>query len=324
MKRSILICLTFSLLVIGFIINKKQSQTPEESNQEASIIATKKNPVSDEYVIAIDSDQPRLAKVTAILHPAGNMIQMNEFNEHGLKNGWATFVEKVKVNDMDGRSLKVINKENSQWEIQGYKEGFVKLSYQVRLKHDLLVPSIRGGDNGAAYANDDGVMWTGRALFIGGRPTNNIDIRFDLPENWNVTTQWRKLKGKEYSFKADKTKDLFYSAFFAGTHKHTELTTGNVSLRIAMSGEYTDEMSTKIKEQVEKYFQYYGDQYKSPLKAQMVLIMGDRSYGGGEVMGKAISISLSPEIKKEMVINKGMTKLTSRLMNFFTALLLTN
>jgi predicted metalloprotease with PDZ domain len=269
--------------------------------------------LSHTYVIFISKEQARLVKVSTRLHPGGNVIKMNEFNEHGLANGWATFVENVQVSDSHGRSLKVIAKENSQWELQGYKEGVVNLSYQVNLKHDLLIPAIKGGDNGAAYANDDGVMWAGRALFIGGNPTTNISIRFELPKNWNVTTQWRKLTNKKYTFKADKTKDLFYSAFFAGTHKNTELITGNVSLRIAMSGKFTDEMSTKIKEQVEKYFEYYGTRYKSPLKAQMVLIMGDRNYGGGEVMGKAISISLSPETKKEMAINNGMTNNTSRL-----------
>jgi len=313
MKKSILISLLFPLLIIGCKTDKKQLQTSKESKKGENIIAGNKNNLSDEYVVAINGDQPRLVKVTAILHPDGNVIQMNEYNEHGLENGWATFVEKVQVRDNHGRALKVIAKENSRWELQDYKEGLIKLSYQVRLEHDLLVPAIRGGDNGAAYANDDGVMWAGRALFIGGKPTTNIDIRFDLPENWKVTTPWRKLRGTKYTFKIDKSNDLFYSAFFAGTHKHTELTTGNISLSIAMSGKFTDEMSTKIKEQVEKYFEYYGNRYMSPLKAQMILIIGDRSYGGGEVMGKAISISLSPETKKEMAINNGMTNRTSRL-----------
>jgi len=313
MKKSIVISLLFPLLIIGCKTDKKQLQTPKESKNEESIITNNKNAFNDEYIVAVNGEQPRLAKITAILHPDGNVIQMNEYNEHGLENGWATFVENIQVSDSHGRALKVIAKENSQWELQDYKEGLIKLSYQVRLEHDLLVPAIRGGDNGAAYANDDGVMWAGRALFIGGKPTTNIGIRFDVPENWDVTTQWRRLRDTKHTFKIDKTNDLFYSAFFAGTHKHTELTTGNVSLNIAMSGKFTDEMSTKIKEQVEKYFEYYGNRYKSPLKAQMVLIMGDRSYGGGEVMGKAISISLSPETKKEMAINNGMTNRTSRL-----------
>ncbi|MEE4001133.1 hypothetical protein V1T75_12390 [Tenacibaculum sp. FZY0031] len=300
MKKLILINLLFPLFIIGYKTDIKQLQNKEDS-------------INNAYVITISKDQPRVAKVRAKLHPDGNLIKMNEFNEHGLENGWATFVENVQVSDSHGRSLKVIAKENSQWELPDYKEGIVNLSYQVNLKHDLLVPAIKGGDNGAAYANNDGVMWAGRALFIGGKPTTNIRVQFDLPTNWNVTTQWRKLAKIGGIFKADTSNDLFYSAFFAGTHKHTELITGNVSLRIAMSGNFTDAMSTKIKEQVELYFKYYGDRYKSPLKAQMVLILGDRDYGGGEVMGKAISISLSPRTKKEMAINNGMTNNTSRL-----------
>ena len=308
MKKSIVISLLFPLLIIGCKTDKKQLQAPKENKTTYN-----KNTLSNEYVVAINGEQPRLAKVTAILHPDGNRIKMNEYNEHGLENGWATYVENVQVSDENGNSLKVITKENSQWELQDYKEGFIKLSYQVRLEHDLLVPAIRGGDNGAAYANDDGVMWAGRALFIGGKPSTNIGIRFDVPENWNVTTQWEKLSNAQNNFLVNKSEDLFKSAFFAGTHQHADLISGNISLRIAMSGNYTDEMATKIKEQVEKYFKYYGHQYKSPLKAQMVLIIGDRSYGGGEVMGKAISISISPDTKKEMIANQGMTKGTSRL-----------
>jgi predicted metalloprotease with PDZ domain len=306
MKKLSALYLLFILPIIGCKTDREERQILEDRSIAASNL-------NDEYVITINEAQPRLAKVTAILHPNGDIIQMNEFNEHGLENGWATFVENVQVSDEKGRSLKVIAKENSQWKLQGYKEGKINLSYKVRLGHDLLIPAIRGGDNGAAYKNEDGVMWAGRALFIGGEPSTNIHIKFNIPEKWNVTTQWRNLKGAEKTFEVDKTKDLFYSAFFAGTHKHTELATGNVSLRIAMSGKFTDEMSYKIKEQVAKYFEYYGNQYKSPLNAQMVLIMGDRNYSGGEVMGKAISISLSPETKKEMDINNGMTNRISRL-----------
>jgi predicted metalloprotease with PDZ domain len=313
MRKIILNSVLFSLLIISCKTDKKQLQTAQESKKEESVNIDKEDALNHTYVIAISKEQPRLAKVSARLHPDENLIKMNEFNEHGLKNGWATFVENVQVTDRHGRPLNVIAKENSQWELPDYKEGPVNLSYQVKLGHDLIVPAIKGGDNGAAYANDDGVMWAGRALFIGGMPTTNIGIRFELPKSWKVTTQWEKLTNSEHAFKVDKSKDLFYSAFFAGTHKNTELITGNVSLRIAMSGIFTEEMSTKIKEQVEKYFEYYGTRYRSPLKAQMILIMGDRDYGGGEVMGKAISISLSPETKKEMAVNNGMTNNTSRL-----------
>jgi hypothetical protein len=154
MKKSIVFSLLFPLLVIGCKTDKKRLQTPKESKKEERLIANNKNAFNNEYVVAINEEQPRLAKVTAIVHPDGNVIQMNEHNEHGLENGWATYVENVQVNDKDGRALKVIAKENSQWELQDYKGGLIKLSYQVRLEHDLLVPAIRGGDNGAAYAND--------------------------------------------------------------------------------------------------------------------------------------------------------------------------
>ena len=143
MRKSLLFNLLFLLIIIGCKTDKKQLQTPEGLKQEEYRIANNKSTLSDEYVIVINGEQPRLAKVTAILHPNGNLIQMNEFNEHGLENGWATFVQNLQVKDNHGRALKVIAKENSQWILQDYKEGFIKLSYQVRLEHDVLVPAIR-------------------------------------------------------------------------------------------------------------------------------------------------------------------------------------
>ena len=60
---------------------------------------------ADEYVISIDSNKPRLANVVATITPDGNEVGMNEFNEHGLINGWATYVA-------DGRETR-----SDQWDL---------------------------------------------------------------------------------------------------------------------------------------------------------------------------------------------------------------
>ena len=259
---------------------------------------------SHEYIISIVKETPRIAKVLAKIEPKGNIVSMNEHNEHGLKNGWATFVENVQAIDSDGNNLRVVAKNNSSWELQDYHEGMITLSYQVRLGHDQVVPSLNGSDNGAAYANDNGVMWAGRALFIAGKITKGIDVKFNLPKEWHVTTQWDKTE-KADSFVVDVTENLLNSAFFAGTHEHVEFTAGGVSLRMAFSGEYTVKVHQQIKQQVQQYFLHYGALYQSPFRANIIVIVSDASYGGGEMMGNAISLSMGPSMRVGNGLSKG-------------------
>jgi len=257
-----------------------------------------------EYTISVVKENPRLATIVAKIEPKGNVVSMNEHNEHGLKNGWATFVENVQAIGPDGHKLKVVAKENSSWELQDYIEGMVTLTYQVRLGHDQVVPSLTAGDNGAAYANDSGVMWAGRALFIAGKATKNIAVNFNLPKEWHVTTQWEKTE-KPHSFNVDVTRNLLYSAFFAGTHQHAEFTAGGVSLRMAFSGEYSVKAHEQIKEQVQLYFTHYGKLYQSPLNANIIVVVSDASYDGGEMMGNAISLSMGPRMRTGNGLSQG-------------------
>lgn len=248
---------------------------------------------ADDYTVSISRNTPRLANVVATFIPDGNEVGMNEHNEHGLPNGWATFVKNVEAIDVSGKRFQVIAKADSRWEIVDYVQGPVTFSYQVELGHDLVEPPLNGSDNGAAYANNDGVMWAGRALFIAGKPTTDISVSFDLSNGWGVTTQWEQTTSA-YSFNVDVTENLVNSAFFAGTHKHREFTDGGVSLRMAFSGEYSVNVHKQIEEQLARYFNYYGQQYNSPLQANLILIVSDAGYGGGEMMGNAISLTIGP------------------------------
>ena len=80
-----------------------------------------------------------------------------------------------------------------------------------------------------------------------------------------------------------------------------------------MGGLHTHKMVDDINQRVDQFFQYYGAQYQSPLKSRMILIIADRNDGGGEVMGKAISISVGPADKKMLDKNSKIPLGISRL-----------
>jgi predicted metalloprotease with PDZ domain len=245
---------------------------------------------ADDYVVVIDGSDSRLALVTATVEPVDGEIGMNEEGVHGLENGWATFVENIKVTGADGTVFAVDALPDSRWRLDGYQDGPVTLSYNVRLGHDQV--NIKFGDNGAAYANDTGVMWAGRALFIAGKPAINIPIRFNVPENWRVTTAWETRGDDAGAFNVLTTDDLLNSAIFAGTHEQFDLVAGQVTLRMALSGENTLGMKEMITDMTGQYLDHYEGRFRSPTRASMILVAADRSYWGGEVMGRAISLSI--------------------------------
>lgn len=136
---------------------------------------------ADVYNVHIEESYPRLTKVTATIEPNAQIISMNEQNAHGLKNGWSGFIRNIKAVDDKGKDLKLVSLPDSKWKVIGHKSGNIKLSYDAILGHDAVIPKIKFGDNGAAYATDDGVMWAGRALFIAGKPSDDVTVKFDIP-----------------------------------------------------------------------------------------------------------------------------------------------
>ncbi|MCH7592785.1 MAG: hypothetical protein IH989_08410 [Planctomycetes bacterium] len=246
---------------------------------------------ADQYAVSISEKNVRIAHVRAEIEADDGLISMNDENVHGLKRGWSTFVENIRANDKDGRQLELTYEPTSRWRIAGAVGGPITLTYDVRLGHDSV--NIRFGDNGAAYANDFGVMWAGRALFIAGRPARDVQVRFDLPKAWHVTTPWAVKKNQPNAFVPRGTDDLLNSAFFAGTHMSFDLPTGSATIRFALAGENVRAMRQMFSDQVDKSMRYYESMFGPPPAAEMLFIAADSSYWGGEVMGRVISLSVA-------------------------------
>lgn len=249
--------------------------------------------MADEYKVSIEEDNQRLISVEATLIPDDGIIRMNDEGNQGLKNGWSTFVEDLKVTDSSGHQIKLTYEQYSQWKLDGYQGGPITLSYKVQLKHDKV--RINFGDNGAAYANSSGVMWAGRALFIAGKPTRDVTVQFDIPEKWHVTTPWEEKIGVEKTYLTRGTDDLVNSAFYAGTHTTFDLIVGSASIRFALAGENVVGMRDRFSDLTGKYLRYYNETYGPARPAQMLFIAADSSYWGGEVMGRVISLSVAEQ-----------------------------
>jgi hypothetical protein len=142
------------------------------------------------------------------------------------------------------------------WRVRGWQRGEVTVRYAMTLQHDRF-PN-KPGDDELAYARPYGVMWTGRALFVEGAPSNDVIVAFTGPEGWRVTSPWRDTDASGLRFQPDDTDDLLNSAFFAGVHAETIVRFAGMEARIAAGPDMAAE-AAYYRQMLETYLPAFAD-----------------------------------------------------------------
>lgn len=242
---------------------------------------------ADRYEVTISPESPRAASVVAHLTPAGDEIRLDrDAADTGLYHGWATFVHRLTVEDAAGRPLAVEYVPGGRWRLADATEGPVTVRYEVLLQHDRF-PSDPGYDE-LAYATREGVFWTGRALFVEGEPSAEVEVRFGLPEAWRVVAPWEPLEGGN-RFRPRDTDALLDNGFVAGTQEVTTL--GETSgVQIALAGENTIAQKALVVGLVEGYLESFGELFGTRPDGRLLLVAADAELWGGGVVGSTISL----------------------------------
>jgi predicted metalloprotease with PDZ domain len=255
--------------------------------------------LADSYQVSFDKGprqlgeeepQYRLAKVEAHLTPnAGRIGWVRSHNDTGLPNGWSTFVHRPRAFSADGSTLGLTYTGGGIWQVDGWESGEIRVTYTMQLQHDRFLNDP--GENELAYARDFGVMWTGRALFVEGSSAEDIDISFDLPDGWKVTSPWKRAEGNGVRFRADNVSDLMNSAFMAGTHIEKEVAVAGGLARIAMDPnvETGADLATTTMNQ---YFPAFQTLFGDALTDTPLFIASQATFWGAGVMGRTISMSM--------------------------------
>jgi predicted metalloprotease with PDZ domain len=246
------------------------------------------------YTVTISSESPRAAVVEAQFRPDDGVIWMNDDGDQGLPHGWSTFVRGLEVRGPEGKPIDVVYEPLSRWRLEGTETGPLSVRYEVLLQHDRF--PLNFGDNGAAYIRDGAVMWSGRALFLAGQEAQDIELQLNLPAEWKATTPWERVAGVPNRFEVVDTDDLVNSAFMVGSHLERVVRQGPLELRLALSGPEVASAEEIFASELAKYLQYYDSTIGPAPRRSMIVIAADSSYWGGEVMGRAISLSVTDEI----------------------------
>ncbi len=253
------------------------------------------------YRVTISAESPRVAVVEIALPKIVEELHMSERGAGQLEDGWAHFVRELSATDADGDELSLEKVGSRSWRLESGALP-IRVRYVIELAHDLE-QDWPGGIDGAAYATDWGVFYTGRALFVvpDGQP-DDLRVSFDVPDGWHASTPWDAFDGEGYGFDVGDEISLTESILFVGEHENVMIEKGGFQVLFALGGSSVTARKDEFRATAEETFSYYidllGDAPRPPpdeTTSRILVVMNEAGVTDGEVIGHHISMLLEPD-----------------------------
>lgn len=261
------------------------------------------NTVADplEYTIRINKSDMKKAVVECVIKAEDSSLFMSSIGANQFPDRWAHFIHELKAETIEGEPLKLESLEGAKWKVYAANGSSIRLRYEVSLDHEDHKWS--GGVDGAAYVREWGVFYTGRSIFImSGKQEQSIEVNFDLPENWKVSSPWNVSQNEKRVYLVDNLSALEDSMFFAGTHEEILLKRNNFELIFALGGEEIIEQKESFSNMASGVLDYYIDLMQSVPNPspdnkfnKSLVVINSSSETDGEVIGNNISILLEKD-----------------------------
>lgn len=196
-----------------------------------------------------------------------------------LPDGEASFFKNVMLRDkVTGKQIEIKSMKEGDWVTAGKNNERVILSYNIEMDHEKY--SWPSGIDEVAFVREDGIFFTGDALFIiPGEQIKNIMVEFSLPEGWKVSTPWKeKTKNK---FEVTGYRDLISNCLFAGTHLEENILIDQFNLKIVLGGNQKkskDLLVGVMTPVLKNYMKLFGDNTAS---TYLIVVHEDKMNDGG-------------------------------------------
>ena len=251
------------------------------------------------YVVTVSADQPAEAQVICKLTPQerrGKKIRLRT-NSHGYYIPHHT----VKIKDATGR---IPNRRSGSWECEFRKEykSPLTLTYNVSIKRDEETRAFLEARDGQGFARDPAThpylrenctFWVGHHLFIIGGINRDIEVAFDLPKGWHVSTPWKHIGRTGHRFTVKDQRELTNSAILIGEYAEAVAKSGKTQVSLAIGGSLEaskDEMQSTI----EKFLRAYSEMFNGgPANPILFVINPYEKKKQERLKGRSIGRSIS-------------------------------
>ena len=257
-------------------------------------------PIAVNYTVSIDEANPRIAHVAASFSLADSFLFMAPGGAD-VAGRWSAFVHDLIVRRDDGSVIEVATLDDARWQLNAPVGTDIQLAYDIHLEHDQH--NWGGGYDGIAYLADRGVFYTGRTMFImNGEERTDLQLRFELPEGWQLTTPWQENGDSGTEFIALNHTDLANAMLFAGTHEEITFDRSGFELVLALGSESIISQQDEFRGLAEGVLDYYIELMggiprpapDNPLE-KVVVVINSSDVTDGEVVGNCISILMEKD-----------------------------
>lgn len=267
---------------------------------------------SARYEVKIDADNPRVAHVKCVLTPKVNsgtkggqkplLLSMSRFGTEWLDDGYGHYLQDLTVTHANGRTLIIEEIDKTQWAVETRNASPITLRYKVLLNHDER--EWHWGRDEAPYAQDDCVFWTGYALFIVDE-VDDIELYVDVPDNWSVSTPWKRIEPDRHRFIITDQNDLMYAYLVIGEHAERLVETGaETKIVLALGGRLKEAMD-EVAQVVAALLHVYSGIFGGTPKDQLLFVAnpyGTEGYRSGGVSRRSMSILIGETLDE---VNRG-------------------
>ena len=175
------------------------------------------------------------------------------------------------------------------------------LNYRLSLDAGERVQEIRAERRGfkpdpatLPSVRDDCILWPSKFMFIVGGKTDNIEVTFDLPEGWQVSTPWQRLGKTRHRFTVKDQAALVQTYLLIGPHLATVVKSGKTEVALAIRGSLKADEET-IRDTVEKFLSAYAKVFKGSPKGRILFMIGpygEKSEKGLKGRGSGRSVTI--------------------------------
>jgi predicted metalloprotease with PDZ domain len=137
---------------------------------------------------------------------------------------------------------------------------------------------------------------------VNGEDRKNIQVDFDLPEHWRVTTPWLRQSTETQTYSVADYNNLSTSILFAGTHRQLSIRQGQFELLLALGGDKILAQESVFIDMAQGVLQYYTDLMGGIPRLQTqgeliksVVIINPSGKTDGEALGNNISLLLESD-----------------------------
>ena len=254
------------------------------------------------YVVNVSEDRPGEAQIECKFTPeevTGNKIRLRPSSEDAYIIGHT-----IVMKDSSGRRAGKTGGAGS-WDFK-FREGYsspLTITYNVSIEHAQRIRTFRENQGWPQHLRYqtmepdhkvDRTFWTGKALFIVGGTNSDIEVSFNLPKGWIVSTPWRSISRDNKRFSVSNQSDLISSLLLVGQHSELIARSGKSKVTLAIAGEIRPYENT-IHNTVEKYLKTYLKLFKDGPDENVLFIINpyqSDDHNGSEGRGITRSVSI--------------------------------